>query len=362
MDNVRVTVWLSTYNQAPYVAQALDSVLIQKTNFFYEVIAADDCSTDDTQKIILEYQKKHPEKIIPFFTSHNVGGCRKLIDCIDAGLFRGDYLAFLEGDDFWIDDNRLQKLVDFLEANPKYSRVAHQRVLVDEDGIAFGPDISPTLLEREFTIADFLQGRDYSDFGSVFRNYFKTAGNRYHKLLLASRNVCDFQDMFITQDFGPVYLKKECYGAYRCRRSASATNYNTITTAGYRSKDHIHICRAVELFYEGKYDLSPFINRCKRQILRSAVESCSSTELQDARNYLSASEINVFLPEIFYRSVRQKKKNELAFISRAFLPVEKKLLLLRCGLMMYRRLFRRKSFQQNESVRGYITSQNTVMK
>ena len=84
MENVKVTVWLSTYNQEPYVAQALDSILMQKTDFSFEIIAADDCSTDRTQEIILDYQKRFPGKIFTFFPENNLGGCRKLTCCIDA--------------------------------------------------------------------------------------------------------------------------------------------------------------------------------------------------------------------------------------------------------------------------------------
>ena len=89
-NDIKVTVYLSTYNQQEYVAQALDSILMQKTSFPFEIIAADDCSTDDTQKIILDYQKRYPGMIETYFTNPNVGGCKKLTDCIDLGLFRGE--------------------------------------------------------------------------------------------------------------------------------------------------------------------------------------------------------------------------------------------------------------------------------
>lgn len=96
MTDLKVTVYLSTYNQADYVAQALDSILMQKTSFDFEVIAADDCSTDRTQAIIMDYADRYPGKIIPYFTNPNVGGCRKLTDVIDAGLFRAGSPLWLE--------------------------------------------------------------------------------------------------------------------------------------------------------------------------------------------------------------------------------------------------------------------------
>ena len=112
MNEPKVTVYLSTYNQEPYLREAIDSILMQKCSFSYELLIADDCSTDGTQAIALEYKEKYPEIITTYFTPENVGGCKKLTNCIDMGLFRGEYLAYLEGDDYWLGEDRLQTLVD----------------------------------------------------------------------------------------------------------------------------------------------------------------------------------------------------------------------------------------------------------
>ena len=312
---MKVTVYLSTYNQEEYVAQALDSILMQKTTFDFEIIAADDCSTDGTQAIILDYQRRFPGKIVTYFTSPNVGGCKKLTDCIDAGLFRGEYLAWLEGDDYWLGEDRLQTLVDFLEANPEYSRIAHQRDVINETGEYLHPDLPASLLDRRYTIEDFLNGDDYSDFGSVFRNYFLNVGDKYHPLFWASKNVCDFQDMFITQDFGPVYVTSRSFGTYRIQSSATASNYNSITTLPYRRIDQIRICRAVEDFYGGKYDLSPCIHANQQRLLEHALQHRSASLLSDVRAYIPDADLYHILPELIYRSLRKKERDLLPFLA-----------------------------------------------
>ena len=309
---MKVTVYLSTYNQEDYVAQALDSILMQKTDFDFEIIAADDCSTDGTQAVIIDYVNRHPGKIIPFFTSPNVGGCKKLTDILDAGLFRGEYLAWLEGDDYWLGEDRLQTLVDFLDANPEYSRVSHNRLVIDENGIEKGFDISDAVLNKPFTIDDFLAGRNYSDFGSVFRNYFQTAGQKYHPLLLSSRNVCDFQDMFITQDFGPVFVLDRCFGVYRSRSAAGHSNYNSITTAAFRCRENIRLAKAVEDFYCGKYDLSPMIRRNRTRLLSLCLGNDADWD-QAAREIPETHDIAA---ELFYLAWRGKRKDEMAFLRR----------------------------------------------
>ena len=352
---VKLTVWLSTYNQASYVAQALDSILMQKTDFPFEIIAADDCSTDGTQKVILEYRERFPDKIIPYFTNPNVGGCRKLTGCIDAGLFRGDYISFLEGDDYWLEENRLQVLVDFLEAHPTFSRVSHRRLVIDENGKKKGYDTSKNVLNRSFYIENLLRGELYSDFGSVFRNYYKEAGNKYHPLYYASRNVCDFQDMFITQDFGPVYVMDRVFGVYRSRSVPGATNYNSITSQANRCKENIHLARAVEQFYHGKYDLSPMILHNQKRLIAEAVQTGNKELLDSAREYVPPKTMQCIVPELLYLARRGHRAEDICFMEDQLLPEEKQGLYmstvaygLRCAWWKLRK------YRPNEKLRGYV--------
>lgn len=355
MENVKVTVWLSTYNQAPYVAQALDSILMQKTTFPFEIIAADDCSTDDTQKIILDYQARYPEKIVTYFPNPNVGGCRKLCGCIDAGLFRGDYLAYLEGDDYWLGEDRLQTLVDFLEANPAYSRVSHRRKVIDENERDKGYDIPESVLEKPFTIKDFLQGKNYSDFGSVFRNYFREAGTKYHPLLQASRNVCDFQDMFITQDFGPVYILDRVFGVYRSRSVAGATNYNSTVSQAARCRENIRLARAVEEFYGGKYDLSPMILHNQKRLLSEAVAAKSPELLAAARKDVPTETVRKIAPELLYLARRGRRTEEIRFLREQLLPEERRGLNASAAAYAGKRLlWKLRNDRPNEKLRGYL--------
>ncbi len=355
MENVKVTVWLSTYNQEPYVAQALDSILMQKTDFPFEIIAADDCSTDRTQEIILDYQKRYPDMIIPYFTPENIGGCRKLTNCIDAGLFRGEYLSYLEGDDYWLGEDRLQTLADFLDAHPEYSRVSHRRKVIDENGTDKGYDIPESVLGKSFTIENFLAGENYSDFGSVFRNYYKKCGSKYHALFWASRNVLDFQDMFITQDFGPVYVLNAVYGVYRSRSSAGGTNYNSITSLAKRRRDSISIAQTVERFYQGKYDLSPLIRRDRFRLLEQAVSAQDEAELNRVREDIPLAQRKELLAEVLYLAQRGKRNVEVSFLRQHLLPEEKKgLMALLAAYTAQRVKSKLTGIRPDERLRGYV--------
>lgn len=103
--------------------QALESFVMQKTNFNYEVIIGDDCSTDNTQKIIREYEKKYPKIIKPVYRKKNIGIMNNLKDLFIKA--NGEYISLCEGDDFFTDKNKLQIQVDFLDKHTNYSICFH---------------------------------------------------------------------------------------------------------------------------------------------------------------------------------------------------------------------------------------------
>jgi len=119
--NPIVSVMIITYNHEKYIAQAIESALMQKTNFDYEIVIGEDCSTDKTRDIVIEYAKKYPEKIKPILNEENLGAIANLVKTLKH--CKGKYVALLEGDDYRTDPYKLQKQVDFLESNPDYGLV-----------------------------------------------------------------------------------------------------------------------------------------------------------------------------------------------------------------------------------------------
>lgn len=117
MDMPLVSVKMITYNHAPYIANAIERVLSQKTNFNFELVIGEDCSTDGTRDIVFQYAKKHPNIIKVITSTENVGmrknGARTQNAC------RGKYIAYCEGDDYWHCDKKLQIQVNYLESHPE---------------------------------------------------------------------------------------------------------------------------------------------------------------------------------------------------------------------------------------------------
>jgi glucosyltransferase len=121
MTKPAVSVVCITYNQEKFIKDALDGFIMQKTNFPFEVIISDDKSTDDTPKIIAEYAKKYPEIIKPLLRDKNLGVSENFLSTIDKA--QGKYIALCEGDDYWVDANKLQRQYDFLEKHNEFVAV-----------------------------------------------------------------------------------------------------------------------------------------------------------------------------------------------------------------------------------------------
>ena len=99
-----------------YLRTLLESILKQKVSFHYEIVIDDDCSPDNSRKIIREYAEHYPDIIRPIYRNKNVGGSKNMYGVLRR--CRGKYIAILEGDDYWEDEDKLQYQIDFLENHP----------------------------------------------------------------------------------------------------------------------------------------------------------------------------------------------------------------------------------------------------
>lgn len=128
----RVSVALTAYNHQTYIRECLESVLTQAVDFPYEVIIGDDCSIDSTRSIIQEYQARYPEIIKLHFPAVNQGHVGNPLFVQIIRMARGQYIATLDGDDYWTSPTKLQQQVDFMDKRPDYTCSFHNVVIRDE--------------------------------------------------------------------------------------------------------------------------------------------------------------------------------------------------------------------------------------
>jgi len=175
---MKVSVCVPAYNHEKYIAQMLDGALMQQTTFPFEIVIGDDASTDRTQEIIRDYMDKYPGRIRAFLHEENQGpkeprefaGRNNVLALLKA--CKGEYVAMCEGDDYWTDTLKLQKQVDFLDANPDFSICHHNVEVIYEDGSPshFFNNPDQKLVS---TIEDILEDKWFMATASwLYRNHF----------------------------------------------------------------------------------------------------------------------------------------------------------------------------------------------
>lgn len=133
METPLVSVITLAYNHARWIDEALQCILDQKVGFSFELLVAEDCSTDGTREIVFDFARRYPDVVKVVTSDENIGG--RLNGQRAHGPVRGEYIAYCEGDDFWNDDRTLAKLVGFLEENPDYGMVhTHANLYMAKDG------------------------------------------------------------------------------------------------------------------------------------------------------------------------------------------------------------------------------------
>jgi glycosyltransferase involved in cell wall biosynthesis len=131
----KVSVFMITYNHENYITQALESILMQKCDFNFEIVVGEDCSTDKTREILLGYKIKYPKIFKLLLNEKNIGAVRNQINTLKG--CRGEFIAICEGDDYWTDPYKLQKQVDFLEANTECGIIVTKGKIFDESKNSF---------------------------------------------------------------------------------------------------------------------------------------------------------------------------------------------------------------------------------
>lgn len=158
MTKPLVSICCLTYNHAPYIRQALDSFLMQKTEFPFEIFVHDDASTDGTQDILLEYERRYPEKFRLILQQENqYSKDDKIMARFMFPQIESEFVAICEGDDYWTEETKLQRQVDWLRGNPDGALVVTSALTVNAAGEETGR-IAPYDRDCEMPMEDLIRG------------------------------------------------------------------------------------------------------------------------------------------------------------------------------------------------------------
>ena len=176
MDNPKLSVVLITYNHEPFIRECLEGIFSQETDFPFEVVVGEDCSTDNTRDVIREFDERYPGRMKLLFREKNLG--RVTLNVYQSAMeAKGEYIAFIEGDDYWTDPKKLQKQVDFLEQHSEYMGTTCTFRLIGEKGEDIVNERVSSLYDwsGDYTFSDWQKAGPWpgQTAGNVCRNFFK---------------------------------------------------------------------------------------------------------------------------------------------------------------------------------------------
>jgi glycosyltransferase involved in cell wall biosynthesis len=220
-NKIKLSVLIMTYNHAKFIAKAIDSALMQETSFNYEIIISEDCSTDGTREIVKEYKRKFPDRIRVLLSEKNLHSNAVVARGIHDA--RGEYIALLDGDDYWLSPDKLQKQADFLDHHMDCSMCFHNAKAFNEENKEdewnwTSPD------QKEFsTLEDLWRGNFIATCSTMFRNnLFEKIPQWYDSFF----PITDWPLYILIAEHGKIGYVNEVLGAYRLHAGGLYSPYS----------------------------------------------------------------------------------------------------------------------------------------
>lgn len=237
----KVSICCLTYNHEKFLEKALDGIIMQKTDFSYEVIIGEDCSTDNSRKVIDSYVHRYPDIFTVIYRDRNVG-TRKNMDEVFK-LAKGEYFCILETDDYWIDTQKLQEQVDWLDNNPNCIAVTHRCKMVDQNDNEL--DLEYPQIER-----GYYQWKNYRNDVMPGQTASVLARNYYAKNLFDISLIDE-----TSKDYGPGdrrrFFMLLAHGEIYCIEKVMSC-YRFITSSGdsYSAKNKFNYIKQINYYRE----------------------------------------------------------------------------------------------------------------
>lgn len=242
-----VTIRCLVYNHEPYLRQCLDGFVMQKTNFRFEAIVHDDASTDGSAEIIREYAEKYPNIIKPIFETENQyskrdGSIRRIMNAHT----HGKYVALCEGDDYWIDPLKLQKQVDFMEANPDCNLVCTRAKVYSQRKKAF-------LYELGENTTDFAELLTKNTIATLTVVYRKSSTQGFEDFVKGNTwRMGDYPLWLYISMQGRIHFINEVTSVYRLLAESASHSKSYLTAKN---------------FQDSTYDIQQFFSKyCKKEL------------------------------------------------------------------------------------------------
>ncbi len=246
MGKPAVSICCITYNHEKYIRDALNSFLMQKTNFPIEILIHDDASTDGTANIIREYEAKYPDIIKTIYQTVNQYSQGKDVSQFNFNRAQGKYIALCEGDDYWCDPQKLQRQFDYMESHPACTLCMHGRYSLDADARDFFPSLHPSpdrIPQNGALYARLLIKMRYNTFYFTASMFFpKKVLDEKMALMQRDTNngmIWDFMLAFYMAVSGEVHYIKRRMGVYRIHMGSATHNFEEQVASFQKGANHL---------------------------------------------------------------------------------------------------------------------------
>lgn len=262
-NEIMVSIECNSYNHEKFIAEALDSMLMQKTDFAYEILIHDDASTDRTAEIIRGYERKYPDIIKPIYQTENQYSKDNPVDWFSYERAQGKYMAVCEGDDYWTDPEKLQRQVDYMEAHPECSMCVHAAEKVSAITKKTVSAIRPSQKDKIFSVEEVIEGG-----GELFAT---------NSILYSRERIPEYPDYYLNAAIGDyplvicgalsgtVYYMDRNMSVYRVevKGSWTDTQVSDLSTKQKHLQEVAVLLDEINVYTNFKYDT--VISRTKRR-------------------------------------------------------------------------------------------------
>lgn len=297
--DIKLSIAMITYNHEKFIAQAIESALMQKIDTQYEIVIGEDCSTDNTLAICEIFAKRYPNKIRLLHRETNLGMMNNFVATLNT--CRGEYIALLEGDDYWTVEDKLACQVEFLDNHKDYSICSHNVNLAIDDQVS-NDEWLGVAAQTERTIEDLLSnGSGGATCSLVFRKdallpvpdwYPKQKGGDWSlQVLCASKG----RMRYLPSSMG-VYRKHPHGALYHAEIDAYSRGDDTVALP---TKNSLEICDALDEHFNFRY--SKLINQQRAYWSWMGAMDYASVNTLKATNYIWKT--------LSYVSLRELHKN-----------------------------------------------------
>lgn len=254
-NKIMVSIICTTYNHENYIADAMESFLMQTTDFSYEILIHDDASTDGTTEIIKKFESKYPDLIKPIYQKENQYSKGIKVGRLNSERAQGKYIALCEGDDYWTDHHKLQKQVEYMEKHPECSMCVHASYRISPENRKLKSHIRPNCGDKNFSVDEIILGGGglFATNSTVFPTVFSTNRPDFFE----NAPVGDYPLAIYLALQGKVYYMDEFMSAYRVNVKGSWTDRNSTIERRIEHIDKIaNMLNEVNRYSEYMYDLS----------------------------------------------------------------------------------------------------------